>query len=69
MQGAEERRLRRMYEAQGKGPRAQGKNQCHLYSLLTLSLEPYALCREIEERSRATPLELAKSRLGGEMTP
>jgi hypothetical protein len=31
--------------------RAYGKNQCHIYFLLTLSLTPYALSLEIEERS------------------
>jgi hypothetical protein len=53
MQVAEERRLRRMQEAQGSGRKAQGKKQCHMDSLLTLSLEPYALSREIEERPLA----------------
>ena len=64
MQGAEERRLRRIYEAQGAGRKAQGKNECFLCFLLSLCLEPlgppkpsgdggYALSREIEERSLA----------------
>jgi hypothetical protein len=51
--GAEQRRLRRIYEAQGAGRKAQGKNECFLCFLLSLCLEPYALSREIEERSLA----------------
>jgi hypothetical protein len=42
-----------MYEAQGAGRKAQGKNECFLCFLLSLCLEPYALSREIEERSLA----------------
>jgi hypothetical protein len=34
--------------------RAHGKNECYLFLVfLALCLEPYALCREIEERSLA----------------
>jgi hypothetical protein len=52
-----------------QGVRRKEKNECFLSFLLSLCLEPYALSREIEERPKATPLELAKSRLCGEMMP
>ena len=34
-----------------------------------VTTEAYGAIRRKEERSKATPLELAKSRLGGEMMP
>jgi hypothetical protein len=35
--------------------RAHGKNECYLFLVFfALCLEPYALCREIEEGSKAT---------------
>jgi hypothetical protein len=50
--------------------RAQGirrKGKTNDIFFLSFGLEPYALSRGIEERSKATLL--ARSRLGGEMMP
>ena len=50
--GGEERRLRRIYGAQGSGRKVR-TNDIFFLSFFALSLEPYALSRGIEERPLA----------------